>query len=149
MVVCVINRFIVGIVAMFTVLPLTALGAAADGMSHVYVPAYDTWELALEDSQFAMISLVDGRENLIIQASISANSLQAGAKAVWFFPIPSGSDDANITIVQTISSLDGYFLSSLAKRAVDVNFVWVYGSQLYPLLALGLSSETQPGWYGG
>ncbi|OGS44198.1 MAG: hypothetical protein A3K76_06145 [Euryarchaeota archaeon RBG_13_57_23] len=144
-----IRRFIVGLVAIFTVLPLTALGAAADGVSHVYVPAYDTWELAMEDSQFAMISLVDGKENLIIQASISANSLQAGAQAVWFFPIPSEPNAANITIVQTINSLDGYFLSSLARREVDENFVWVYGSQLYPLLALGLSSETQTGWYGG
>ncbi|OGS55321.1 MAG: hypothetical protein A3K60_00535 [Euryarchaeota archaeon RBG_19FT_COMBO_56_21] len=147
--VCAIKRFIVGLVAMFTVLPLTALGAAADGMSHVYVPTYDTWELAIEDSQFAMISLVDGKENLIIQASVSSHSLLAGAQAVWFFPIPSRPDDANITIVQTISSLDGYFLSSLARREVDEKFAWVYGSQLYPLLALGMTLGTQTGEYGG
>jgi len=140
--------FVVGLVAIFTVLPMSALGVAADGMSHVYVPTYDTWELAIEDSQFAMISLVDGEENLIIQASVDADSLLTGAEAVWFFPIPSKPDEANITIVRTITSLDGYFVSSLAKREVDQNFIWVYGTQLYPLLALGMMYVPSGSWYG-
>lgn len=144
-----IRGFAVLVVAAFTMLPLTALGAAADGMSQVYVPAYDSWELAIEDSQFAMISLVDGKENLVIQASIDAYSLNAGAKAVWFFPIPSSTEDANISIVQTMTSLDGYFLKSLAKRELDRSLTYVYMSQLYPIIPLGLTTQTFGGTYGG
>jgi hypothetical protein len=57
------------------------------------------------------------------------------------FPIPSAPSDANITILRAISSMQGYFVSSLAKREVDRGYTWVYGTQIYPLLALGMTAS--------
>ncbi len=122
-------------VAIIVTLPALAVPSAGDGVVSVHIPdAYERWGLAKEHTQFGLVNLENGLEQLIVAIKIDAYELTLGDRAVWLFPVPSAPLDISIEMLSEAPVLQGERLSKLVENSLGTDLLMVCSSQIYPLV---------------
>jgi hypothetical protein len=123
------------VVATIVTLPALAIPSAGDGMVSVHFPdAFERWGLTKEHTQFGLVNLENGLQQMIIAINIDANELRHGDRAVWLFPVPSAPQNVSIEMLPEVPSLQGERLSKMVEDSLGTDLLMVCSSQIYPLL---------------
>jgi len=123
------------VVAIIVTLPALAIPSAGDGMVSVHVPdAYERWGLAKEHTQFGLVSLENGLEQMIVAINVDAYELRQGDRAVWLFPVPSAPQNISIEMLPEVPSFRGERLSKMVEDSLGTDLLMVCSSQIYPLV---------------
>ncbi|MCX6658379.1 MAG: hypothetical protein NTY62_06820, partial [Euryarchaeota archaeon] len=123
------------VVAIIVTLPALAIPSAGDGMVSVHVPdAYERWGLAKEHTQFGLVNLENGVEQMIVAINVDAYQLRLGDRAVWLFPVPSAPQNVSIEMLPEVPSFQGERLSKMVEDSLGTDLLMVCSSQIYPLV---------------
>jgi hypothetical protein len=124
--------------------PVTLPLASADGMTHIYDEVYDDWSLSAEETQYGMISHVDGFERMLLAIRVDPDSLATADQAVWIFTVPGDAGEVGVDLMPGVTELRGEPYADLAQRELCSNLVLGFGTQLYPALALLFTPSMEP-----
>jgi len=122
-------------VAIIVILPAFAIPSAGDGIVSVHVPdAYERWGLAKEHTQFGLVNLENGLEQMIVAINVDAYELRQGDRAVWLFPVPSAPQNVSIEMLPEVPNFHGERLSKMVEDSLGTDLLMVCSSQIYPLV---------------
>lgn len=130
------------VVSALFVLPMMAPLASADGMMHYYSDVYDDWNLSAEETQYGMINFVNGQERFMLAIRIDDDSLRLASRAVWMFALPADASTVHVSLMPSVTELEGEDLGETASKELCSNLLLGYGTQLYPIIMLPLIGST-------
>jgi hypothetical protein len=123
------------VVAIIVTLPAFAIPSAGDGMVSVHFPdAFEKWGLAKEHTQFGLVNLENGLEQMIVAINVDAYELRRGDRAVWLFPVPSAPQNISIEMLPEVPNFQGERLSKMVEDSLGSDLLMVCSSQIYPLV---------------
>ena len=116
-------------IVVFLIFAMTLPSIWAGGMVHV--SQRDLWEIFDYEQQSCVINHIDGVQYMLLSVSLGEDL--KGREAVWIFPVPTGPDNVEISLIEEFPEFFGQDVMHLSYERFFDMFTTIRLSQVYTL----------------